>query len=143
MTEQELQAIDDLLAKLPGKGEWWAEGVRPYGVNWEVRYTTGDEGEYDAIGTMYRQEAEYVAQLPASCRQLYAEVQFLRGQLADLCEDSRAVAEVGRLRLIIQAIRAQVEDYQDTMESYSPKWMGVAAAMARLREMASVEGGNP
>ena len=138
-----MQAIDDLLAKLPGGGEWWPIMVQPYILgDWQVRC-----GEIDAADVIARvdtqQEAESIAQLPASCRQLYAEVQFLRGQLADLCEDSRAVAEVGRLRLIIQAIRAQVEDYQDTMESYSPKWMGVAAAMARLREMASVEGGNP
>lgn len=51
----------------------------------------------------------------------------------------QARQECERLREKLRAIKEQAEDYLDTMESYSPKWVGVEAALKRLREMASDE----
>mgnify|MGYP000865134995 CR=1 FL=1 len=141
MTEQELQAIDDLLAKLPGGGEWWADMTAPMGWAWEVRYRDGDEGEYDAVAArLDKPEAHYIAKSPRIIRQLRSEVQFLRGQLADLCEDSRAVAEVGRLRGVIQEIRSHVDSCQ--LVTHLMTTNDFNKFLARLREMANVEGGN-
>ena len=51
----------------------------------------------------------------------------------------QARAECERLREKLRAIKDQVEDYLDTAGSYSPKWVGLEAALERLREMASDE----
>jgi len=51
----------------------------------------------------------------------------------------QARQECERLREKLRAIKEQAEDYLDTAGSYSPKWVGLEAALERLREMASDE----
>lgn len=63
---------------------------------------------------------------------LIEEVRFLRGQLADLCEDSRAVAEVVRLRDVLACIA-----------NYRPEWRGLDEGLGQLKAIAQrgLEGG--
>lgn len=67
---------------------------------------------------------------------LLAEVRFLRGQLADLCEDSRAVAEVARLRQACGDISHYIDNAVDALANYSPDWRGIGAELARIRVIA-------
>lgn len=72
---------------------------------------------------------------------LIEEVRFLRGQLADLCEDSRAVAEVVQLRAKLREIRKFTDEQFRAYYAYysvqSSEWVGASAALSRILLMAS------
>lgn len=146
MTEQELQAIDDLLASLPGQGEgWWAKEARPGGLLWEVRCSGGDEGEdYLVCAKLDKSESAYVAKSASIIRQLLAEVQFLRGQLADLALDSRAVAEVGRLRVVLGEVRGLTDAANDGWRDLLSRHPGAAIRLHTMQDTidAALEGGG-
>lgn len=122
MTEEQLQAIDSLLEQLPGKGVWWVQQIRTGGWLREVMYKT-EEGYRSAIATkLDKQDANYIAKSPTIIRQLLAEVRFLRGQLGDLCEDSRAVAEVMRLREALEKVTTERDQARKAIANVPPKY---------------------
>lgn len=132
MSEAELQAIDDMLAKLLGGGKWWVDKIAPYhSLTWEVRCNYKD-GKHDIVAAgLDKLKAAYIAQSPKIIRQLLDEVRFLRGQLTDLCEDSRAAAEVGRLREVLLSIREYADGFKELVGKRT---------LIALLEKANVEG---
>lgn len=74
---------------------------------------------------------------------LIEEVRFLRGQLADLCEDSRAVAEVVRLRDVLACLVRNIDNGRDAIANYRPEWRGLDEGLGQLKAIAQrgLEGG--
>lgn len=127
MTDQELKTIDDMMAKLPD-GDWCAGPSRfSQKQMWDV------ERGYALVATCTRQQdAEYIAQTPTVIQKLLSEVRFLRGQLTDLCEDSRAAAEVERLRESLSGVLLITDELVDT--ETVPHW-GLASRLWQIRDI--------
>ena len=101
-----------------------------------------DRGLIDiSIWSASREAYDALYVVPEDIQYLLDEVTYLRGQLSDLCEDSRAAAEVVRLRKIIREIRGYVEDCQKAYERYVPL-NGIHASLAHLHKMASGGSGS-
>lgn len=123
MTEKQLDEI----------AERW-KGVKPPEWLWELGQVLRDgEPAARVVWTGSMKAAKAVYHSPEDIQSLLDEVRFLRGQLSDLCEDSRAVAEVARLRQVCECILHQIDDSADALAHYRPEWRGIEAEFARIK----------
>lgn len=86
---------------------------------WEdvLYYNVSRQSEGVAVFATYERQDKLraIESCCADIQALLAEVRFLRSQLSDLCEDSRAVAEVARLRQVLAGIVRHIGFYMDDM----------------------------
>ena len=129
MTEQELQAIAERLKRVDGL-EWRIRAFNGLGL-------VGPDRDTLAIVDTNREAVKHLIQsAPSDMAALLAEVRFLRGELADLCEDSRAVAEVGRLREVLADVIHNINNGVDAIEKFRPEWKGLRHGLAQLKAIA-------
>jgi len=97
--EQREQEIRERLARLGNKP--WEIGPYPGSpVDDEslLIYESAHPGPFREIAVAYQEAAAALFYLRSDMTYLLDEVAYLRGQLSDLCEDSRAVQEVMKAR---------------------------------------------
>ena len=68
---------------------------------------------------------------------LLAEVQFLRGLLADLCQDSRAAEEASRLRTFLADLSQSIDRFVDDLERQVQglEWRGEVIGLKAVAQL--------
>jgi len=138
VSEQREREIRERMASL-GKVPW---EIGPYPgslllLSDTLVYESANPGPFREIAVTQPGVATAMQHMREDLTCLLDEVAFLRGQLADLCEDSRAVAEVARLRQVCRCILHQIDDSSDALAHYRPEWRGIEAEFARIKAIAN------
>ena len=154
MTEQELEKIVGDLDMLPGRGKWSIvkDAERAAWItanNWGVihdDYDTyiGEPTTKTVVDDVRESLARFIADAPETIRKLAHEIEYRDRLLADLCEDSRAVAEVGRLRVVLGEVRGLTDAANDGWRDLLSRHPGAAIRLHTMQDTidAALEGGG-
>lgn len=142
VSEQREREIRERMAAL-GKVPW---EIGPYPgslllLSDTLVYESANPGPFREIAVTQPGVATAMQHMREDLTCLLDEVAFLRGQLADLCEDSRAVAEVARLRQVLADIVSRIDGKSDAIANYLPEWRGIEQEMSDLKSLCMAQMG--